>query len=600
MTLSSNRLVEVEEDALGRLEMLSILYLDQNKLVEIPSSLPSSLIKLYLKNNQITDIQPSNLINLVNLETLDLSGNLILYLPHLPLKKLMILKLKSCGLKEISQKLVLTSPNLKDLYLDDNPINCVDLYSLAEWASPCIERPQDLVTLRESEDKDDVFQYEENDYERKELYLNSISYFDRNSQKPCKSLNQIKSQVQILPKCLSEQKLITSLNITNDARHKANDNKFKNKKIQKHNNKIISSVTKQILNEQGNEENGKNGGEDISKTSLINNDTTTQMNVPSQDGNEDANRVEGAKNAGKLGIINNANASTVPTHQPAHDKSIKSNSSEYYQDIGVGKLFKEKNNKIQSDGKQNNNKKGLKNPNRNYRNSSSSSTKNNLYNKMEIANNNSIENRKLTAANEIQTNSSAAILLNRNLININENNSISDSMTSKVPIMLKKHEQHQALINGIGTDIEKQKSHKTKINKQNYENSSVEYFFNVNVSSSLLNQTISSQEQWNDVRGTTTESYQHPGLLIVVGISIGILLTFVLLNAYRCNCKLRRQNCTVDNFDSNCASEQSDDILTEPLNNECSAVHRDLLPMDILNSTLSHTVDSPNISLQMW
>lgn len=137
LDLSSNHIQHIEDDALGRLEILITLQLNNNNLTNIPASLPSSLQNLFLRNNQITDIQPSVFGQLINLEILDLSENKLTYLPGLPLPRLITLNLRSSGLRGLSQSVVKQSPNLKDVLLENNPIKCTELLGIAEWATPC-------------------------------------------------------------------------------------------------------------------------------------------------------------------------------------------------------------------------------------------------------------------------------------------------------------------------------------------------------------------------------------------------------------------------------------------------------------------------------
>ena len=137
-----------------------------------------------------------------------------------------------------------------------------------------------------------------------------------------------------------------------------------------------------------------------------------------------------------------------------------------------------------------------------------------------------------------------------------------------------------------------------------------------------INQTLNSQkpEQWNDIRN---DSSSHPGgLLIVVGIlSIGVLFTFIVVYVYRCNfvtstrshrCRRGRgscesinegQNVLNDNFNEETHSFSIEHVQQPNNSNQPFALsinQCDLLPMDILNSTLSQSVDQPNISLQLW
>uniref|UniRef100_B3P183 GG17078 n=2 Tax=Drosophila erecta TaxID=7220 RepID=B3P183_DROER len=137
LDLSHSRIAQVEDDALGRLELLESLFLDHNLLMRVPSSLPPSLEHLFLQHNQIMELPAQAFVGLVNLQTLDLSNNRLIFLPPLSLPKLLTLNLQSSGVESVSQSIVHTLPQLRDLLLEDNPIKCSDLLGIAEWASPC-------------------------------------------------------------------------------------------------------------------------------------------------------------------------------------------------------------------------------------------------------------------------------------------------------------------------------------------------------------------------------------------------------------------------------------------------------------------------------
>lgn len=72
-----NDIVSIEEDAMGRLESLSILYLSDNKLQSIPRSLPEELTVLHLERNAIGKVSRDDLTGLANLEVLLLNDNKI-------------------------------------------------------------------------------------------------------------------------------------------------------------------------------------------------------------------------------------------------------------------------------------------------------------------------------------------------------------------------------------------------------------------------------------------------------------------------------------------------------------------------------------------
>lgn len=137
LDISTCHIVEVEEDAFGRLEILHELYMNNNNITHIPLSLPESLVNLYLRNNQIVDLDTGVFSHLTNLQTVDLSGNKLIYLPGLPLPQLQSLDLRRNELKRLSQSIVKMSPNLRDIQLNDNPIKCAEILSIAEWATPC-------------------------------------------------------------------------------------------------------------------------------------------------------------------------------------------------------------------------------------------------------------------------------------------------------------------------------------------------------------------------------------------------------------------------------------------------------------------------------
>lgn len=75
LDMTTNLLEEMEEDALGRLEMLVVLYLTDNKLHAIPRSLPDELKILHLEFNRIEQIVSGDLLGLPKLEVLLLNDN---------------------------------------------------------------------------------------------------------------------------------------------------------------------------------------------------------------------------------------------------------------------------------------------------------------------------------------------------------------------------------------------------------------------------------------------------------------------------------------------------------------------------------------------
>ncbi|XP_060524294.1 protein artichoke-like [Cylas formicarius] len=80
LDLSSNTLRSIEDDALGRLEFLSLLYISDNNIIEIPKSLPEGLVALYLDCNSVDKISSDDLEGLKQLEVLLLGDNNIRYI----------------------------------------------------------------------------------------------------------------------------------------------------------------------------------------------------------------------------------------------------------------------------------------------------------------------------------------------------------------------------------------------------------------------------------------------------------------------------------------------------------------------------------------
>jgi Leucine-rich repeat (LRR) protein len=72
LNLADNQIEQIEEDALGRLEVLSTLYLSGNHLHNVPRSLPSGLITLHLQYNRIQELNSSDLQGLPRLKFLSL------------------------------------------------------------------------------------------------------------------------------------------------------------------------------------------------------------------------------------------------------------------------------------------------------------------------------------------------------------------------------------------------------------------------------------------------------------------------------------------------------------------------------------------------
>jgi Leucine-rich repeat (LRR) protein len=78
LLLDDSHIVDIEEDALGRMDLLEELSLNGNQLGNVPVSLPStSLSSLHLEGNRITALRAADFIGLRRLDQLHLARNVI-------------------------------------------------------------------------------------------------------------------------------------------------------------------------------------------------------------------------------------------------------------------------------------------------------------------------------------------------------------------------------------------------------------------------------------------------------------------------------------------------------------------------------------------
>lgn len=80
LDFSDNKIVSVEDDSLGRLEMLLFLNINKNLLTAVPKSLPDELKYLSINNNMIKNLSIPDFKNLPNLRILMLKSNAINYI----------------------------------------------------------------------------------------------------------------------------------------------------------------------------------------------------------------------------------------------------------------------------------------------------------------------------------------------------------------------------------------------------------------------------------------------------------------------------------------------------------------------------------------
>ncbi|KAL3230925.1 hypothetical protein MRX96_023364 [Rhipicephalus microplus] len=104
LVLDDNAIEDVEDDALGRQEYLTRLWLNGNRLTRVPMNLPQTLVALYIEENLITELPANSFLGLTKLEQLFLQRNQI---------------------RNISESALSDLANLKTLDLQANLIQCL-------------------------------------------------------------------------------------------------------------------------------------------------------------------------------------------------------------------------------------------------------------------------------------------------------------------------------------------------------------------------------------------------------------------------------------------------------------------------------------------
>lgn len=605
LVLSNNNLTSIEDDALGRLEMLTILYLDNNQLTQIPASLPSSLIKLYMHNNRISDIKPNDLINLISLEVLDVSGNKIIYMPQLVLPTLITLSVKSCGLENVHRQISKSCPNLRHLLIDGNLIKCSELMEIES----CNENSQPLPNEYINDDID----YNRDDVERKERHLNSISYFANDGGwKKCRRRGNFtgmpKNPKETVPNCWNEQKLITSFILTNDS---ATTTSSPTPSTASNDNKFHRPNTHEVE--------ARNEGNLSSETMRVNNNTKTirvQETSTKPHNSQSANdKMKNSKDETKL--MKKAKLAAFPVNVVKmeikalnNDGNSGVNKKLSLESVADAQIQKGLNNSVLMKTKQ------IKSTD-----VSKSSTmiakiedgagadpshKNHSRNLIDYVNGD--YGKAQSSGKLISTNKIKAIKDNERLNSTNNSKSIDEAHS---PNDNKSRNGHNNSVNGRPLASE------LKPEGNNSGNESIDA--TDHQQHTAINHTLNGElsEKWNDIR---SETINHPGLLIVIAASVGVLFTFIVVYVYRCNFinsarrRRRRGSCESnnegrdvlnDNFNEETHSFtiETHNHCEQPLTAQPTAVnHCDLLPMDILNSTLNQSSadNAAHISMHLW
>ena len=598
-----------------------------------------------MHSNRITDINSNDLINLINLEVLDISDNKIIFMPQLVLPTLITLSVKSCGLENVHRQILKTSPNLRHLLIDGNLIKCSELMEVEQQ---CNENSGALT----NEYINDYIDYNQDDVERKERHLNSLSYFPNDG-----GLNKChfkgnsltegaipKNQTEAVPNCWNEQKLITSFILTNDSTatspSPSNDNKYQQQSTR--------NITK------GSSER-KNEGNLSNETMKINNNTTMDDKITVQaDGMRTkphnwqsgvpvkSEKMKNSKPTTEKKLMKKEELALPVNLVKTEIKALNSNGNS----TGVNKnLSLESVNAHRQNGLNNFILMKTKQMKPADADSSSNATSSMVIAKLENPgvrpNNTIINNNSLNPSNHETSANHTETIINRNLIDYVNGDyrrakSLSKFISANKTKAIKDNERPNSTNSSKSIDEEHLKDNKS----WNGHNGSVNELPLVVESKPLgsnngnesidatdhrqhiaINQTMNGEksERWNDIRSETINHLSHhPGLLIVITVSVGVLFTFIVVYVYRCNFinsarrRRRRGSCETinegrdvlnDNFNEETHSFtiETHNHCSNPLTAMPTSVNQcDLLPMDILNSTLNQSNDRSHISMHFW
>ncbi|XP_068224402.1 leucine-rich repeats and immunoglobulin-like domains protein 3 [Palaemon carinicauda] len=138
LVLDNNSVEVLEEDAIGRHEYLSRLWLNGNNLMNIPLSLPPSLQALYIDDNSISAIKEGDFRGLIHLQQLSLQNNNISVIDpcaFCELAGLKTLNLQGNYIRNLTKRIFSHLLNLETLDLSQNPLKALDGEALLGLAS---------------------------------------------------------------------------------------------------------------------------------------------------------------------------------------------------------------------------------------------------------------------------------------------------------------------------------------------------------------------------------------------------------------------------------------------------------------------------------
>ncbi|KAJ8929054.1 hypothetical protein NQ314_018300 [Rhamnusium bicolor] len=145
LDFTSNDLEVIEEDAMGRLDSLSVLYLTDNNIHEIPKSLPEKLKVLHLEHNNIQRVSSKDLLGLTGLEVLLLSDNKIRTVDEAAFSQLVSLVTLDLSRNPVTilQPGCLVGPSALQVLR----LSSIGIISPAEEVSFPLSAPEHLITL---------------------------------------------------------------------------------------------------------------------------------------------------------------------------------------------------------------------------------------------------------------------------------------------------------------------------------------------------------------------------------------------------------------------------------------------------------------------
>lgn len=493
---------------------------------------------------------------------MDLSENKLTYLPELPLPKLQSLNLRSSGLKGLSQAVVKTSPHLKDLLLENNPIKCADLFGLAEWATPC--REIDVINFQQKS-----FDYFEkwtpikcNSHEQFHFIVDEtvicpiVNLKFNHLENDVKELFDInkKNNSLFMPnikKINSRDRRITNFQDAKNLILSVKENQTKLSDVEKW--KIFMPAMQKKIKFNDNKLDDKKIIKPGLNTINININTSMSTNEMIINSNEN-NSISRQQNNEKPNI----------KHQIMDDVILSNKMVQVEQTKDVIEKNNVKYEEIKLPTPQTPQPLALKLPmiiksNQNQTNSSMN-FENDFPKKFKTNNLNVNGN-----GSYIQQNSTSAISMNKK---ISDENFVENSYKTVV----KNHSDDSIYIaeNSLNVEIE------NKIENNMKNNIKKKFVKLTHLPENLLSINSTHPEHWNDIRTTTN----HPGTFVIIGATIGMILSLVLVQIYRCIRPWNRQRNTHE----------------EDIDQPYTPAHCDLLPMEILHSPI-YATDAP---LEIW